>query len=97
VSTLRNTLFAGSTGQAFAWTFGNAGLVYHVNHDRVSGKITLGPGALKSWVYSPAVQKLVITHYDDPRVYFPVPRLQRVLVDHLNVHSFGSRPRHHRR
>ena len=42
-STLGNTLLAGQTGQAFAWTFGNEGVVYHVNQDRVLGRITLGP------------------------------------------------------
>jgi DNA-binding beta-propeller fold protein YncE len=85
--TLGNTLLAGPTDQAFAWTFGNEGLVYHVNHDRVLGRITLGPGALNSWVYSQATQKLVITHYDDPGVY-----LVRADLSIANLPSFNNTP-----
>ena len=68
-SALGSTLLAAQPGHAFAWTFGNEGLVYHVNEDSVLGKIALGPGVLNSWVYSPAAQKLVLTNYGDRVVY----------------------------
>ena len=68
-STLGNTLLPGPTGQVFAWTFGDEGLVYHVEQDRFLGKLALGRYALNSWVYSEIAQKLVITQYDDPVVH----------------------------
>lgn len=69
-SSLGGTLLEGINDYMYAWTKTSQGIIYFLDKNDILNRKEISAYDLRDWIYSPILQKIILSQYGGSSIYF---------------------------